>query len=417
MTYRWRNMPQWIERTLQITDFVGEGIRRLLSCFSDFWKQGKAFPEPNRILIIRCDYIGDLLLTTPALLALRRRFPNAHITVLAQPAATPILRANPNIEEVISLLPVWLDRNQTLPYHDPKPLRRWLGIITWHWRCCKAAYEVGKQLRARQFDLAIDFRGDPRHALLMAAAKIPVRIGCANGGWAFLLTHPVPSNEDAHEIDRCLGIIQVLGADTEDRKPFLKCFREDELSVREKLRHQGVTDEDLLVVIHPSAGDRAREWNAKAWAKVADALIHGEEVKVVLNGTAGERPKIEAIKTYMREKAIDLCGQLTLSELISLLKRCDLLLTVNSGPMHIAAVLGTPMVVVWAASWRVQNWGPYGHNHIIIQKQVPCANCWLAKCPKPISCMDMIEPEEVIDAAIKKLQEIKAIKKGARKDE
>lgn len=402
-------MPKWMFLVLTVTDAIGELGRKILALVSPFWRQGYPFPEPKRILAIRCDYIGDLLMTTPALRALRQRFPKAHITVLAQPSSSMILRLNPDIDEVIPFLPKWLDRHQTLPHNEANPLRRWIGLLAWHWHCLKAAYDAGRRLRTYQFDMAIDFRGEPRHALMMAAAKIPVRVGCANGGWAFLLTHPVLSNEDVHEIDRCLGIVKSLGANTNDRKPFLACTPEDETAIRTKLYQFGVNDDEVLVVIHPCAGSSDREWQAASWAKVADSLIR-QGIKVALNGVASERHKIEAIKAHMKEKAIDLCGQLTLPQLIALLKRCDLLLTVNSGPMHIAAVVGTPLVVVWSSSWRVENWGPYGDRHIIIRKQVPCENCWLKACPKPVSCMDMIKPEEVIEAAEQKLQEIIATK-------
>ncbi|MCS7265371.1 MAG: hypothetical protein NZ805_11115, partial [Armatimonadetes bacterium] len=94
--YRWRDMPKWMFLVLTVTDAIGELGRKILALVSPFWRQGYPFPEPKRILAIRCDYIGDLLMTTPALRALRQRFPKAHITVLAQPSSSMILRLNPD---------------------------------------------------------------------------------------------------------------------------------------------------------------------------------------------------------------------------------------------------------------------------------------------------------------------------------
>jgi len=127
-------------------------------------------------------------------------------------------------------------------------------------------------------------------------------------------------------------------------------------------------------------------------------LIQECKVKIALNGVPSERLEIESIKSQMKHKVIDLCGQLTIPELVALLKRCDLLLTVNSSPMHIASALGTPMIVIQSA-WNVTRYRPYGDNHVLIVKNVPCIDCGLNICPKPISCMDMITPEEVITTA------------------
>ncbi len=108
----------------------------------------------------------------------------------------------------------------------------------------------------------------------------------------------------------------------------------------------------------------------------------------------------------MRYQPLNLCGELSLLQLAALLKRCDLMIGVNSAPAHIAAAVGTPVVSVWSSAYLPEKWAPYTQNLCVVRKQVPCADCRLLKCPLPVSCMDMITPEEVITAVEKMLERI-----------
>ncbi len=408
---RWHgaeHLPRSVRLLFTVVEIVGEGLRRLLALFSPFWRQGQSIPSPQRILVILSLYLGDTIVALPACRALKRRFPNARITFLT--GAPYILQRNPEIDEVIAFSSPWHDRVRGHPHHTPNWLKRLMRLPLYWCKVLKTVWREGKRFRTFGFDMAIDLRGELAHALLMAVAKIPVRVGVENAFGAFLLTHsvPLPDPRTIHEIDYCLAIVRAVGAEVDDKKPLVPCPPEAETAIAEKLRQFGVTPDDFLVVIHPGcASAPASMWRPEAWAKVADYLIRRFGVKVALNGVANERPIIDAIKVNMKETVIDLCGQLSLPELIGLIKRCNLLLTVNSGPMHIGASLGTPMVVVQSA-WNVQRWRPYGDNHALIVKDVPCANCGFQHgCPLPVSCMDMITPEEVIEAAEKMLQSIK----------
>jgi heptosyltransferase-2 len=408
-------LPLLIWLALKLIDLFGKGLRRFLSVFSDFWKQGKPVGNPKRILIIHGMHLGDTLVATPALRALRKRFPDAYIVFWANKSGAQILKGNPDVNEVRVFSAVWLEptvgRFKVLPHYDPNPLRKFVRLLAYYGRAFANLLREAKNLRGEKFDMAIDIMGTIHHYILMVLAKIPVRVGPAGvGDW--LLTHPVslPDERTISEIERLLMFVRAVGADTDDKMPFVAVFPEAEASVTEKLRRKGISPDDFLVVIHPGcASAPASRWRPKAWAEVADFLVREHKAKVVFNGVESERQEIETIKAKMQEEATDLCGELTVQELVALLKRCDLFLTVNSGPMHIAASLGTPMVVVQGA-WNVTRWRPYGDNFRLIVKDVPCADCGHRICPLPVSCMDMITPDEVIAAVEEMLVEIRGVR-------
>lgn len=397
-------IPLPVKLAMWLVDLIGRRLRKFLASFSPFWKQGTEISEPRKILILHNLHLGDTIVTTPALRALRLRFPNSFVVFLAQSSGAQVLKGNPDVNEVRVFHAPWLERS--LPHYDVG-VRKLVRLILYYFQCVKRIWQEGKNLKAEGFDLAIDLVGTFHHYLLMVLACIPLRVGPVGvGDW--LLTHPVPLPDPRkiNEIDRCLQIVQAIGANSNDRKPSVYCAPEAEISLSAKLKSLGILSGDLLVVIHPGcASAPASRWQSEKWAKVADWLIQEYGAKVVLNGVNSERREIEAIKARMKGKAFDLCGQLTIPELIALIKRCNLLLTVNSGPMHIASALGTPMVVVQGA-WNLTRWRPFGDNHILVVKKVPCTDCGYQICPKPVSCMDMVEPEEVIEAVKEKLQQI-----------
>lgn len=403
-------LPLLVWLTLKLVDLFGKGFRRFLSVFSDFWKQWKPVRNPKRILVIHGLHLGDTLVATPALRALRKRFPDAHIMFWANKSGAQILKGNPDVNEVRVFSAVWTMRIP--PHYDPNPLRKLARLLAYYGHAFANLIREAKNLRGETFDMAIDFMGTIYHYILMVLAKIPVRVGPAGiGDW--LLTHPValPDERSVNEVERLLMFVRAVGANTDDKKPFVAVFPEAEASVAEKLRQKGINPDDFLVVIHPGcASAPASRWRPEAWAKVADFLMREHKAKVVFNGVESERQEIEAIKAKMEEKATDLCGELTVQELVALLKRCNLFLTVNSGPMHIAASLGTPMVVVQGA-WNVTRWRPYGDNFKLIVKDVPCADCGHRMCPLTVSCMDMITPEEVIAAVEEMLAELQGVRK------
>lgn len=395
---------------LRVIDTIGEALRKILANFSSFWRQWNPFPEPRKILVMQSSTVGDTVMTIPAFNALRSRFPNAHLAVLAEPSIVPLLMRLNLFDQIIFFTRPHFRYDERILFHTPVRL---LLMVIYHFRYLASLLRKALELRMQKFDLAIDFDGEPRRALLAALAGIPIRVGVANGGGAFLLTHPVDLSDEEHELGRRIQVCSAIGANNPQPVPLLAWTQDDEMSLRTKLEQYQVNERNKLVVLCPFAGFPSKEWRPQNWAQVADYLSKMDNVKVVLCGAPNERSKADAIKSNMHGQILDFVGLLTLPELVVLLHRCDLMIGVDSGPMHIAAALGVPMIIVWSAQSLPHRFGPiYSKGEfVLLWKRVPCANCRLFHCPKPISCMDMITPEEVITVAVQKLQETGATKR------
>lgn len=397
-----------------VIDILGEVLRRLLAITFAFWRQWKPLPqEPKRILVLRTEQIGDLVLSLPSFQALRKRFPDAYIAVLVQPVTASLLKFNPHVNEIIACKLPWYER-RSHPARIKHPVKRVFASIAYHWRCLTTAISLGRQLSRYQFDVAVDLGGHIYSLLLMVMTKTPVRIGSPISGGKFLLTHWVLPEDRKHEVERCLDIVGLLGAQTSEPQLSLSWAPEDEVFVNEKLLEAGIQNERLLVAIHPFSVAPSKNWNVKAWAKVADWLVQQAKATVIFIGSAEDREKVDAIRQQMQKNAFNLCGQFSLLQLAALLGRCDLVIGVDSAPAHIAAAVGTPVISVWSSAYLPEKWAPRSPQIWVIRKQVPCADCRLEVCPKPVSCMDMITPEEVIAAAKEMLQEITATRRKSQ---
>jgi len=382
---------------IAVIDTVGEVVRRFLSVFSPLWRQQVPIPVPKRILLLRTEQIGDLVLATPAIKAVRESFPYAHIAVLAQSRTASLLKFNPDVNEIISCTLPWYERERH-PIGIASPIKRVAATIQYHWRCLKAVFQLAHQLRRKQFDVAIDFGGHIYSLMVMATARIPVRIGDPRAGGKFLLTHPVTTDDKKHEVERCLDIVGILGVKTPKPQLTLNWSPKDEEHVTKLWTHLGLDENRPVIAIHPFSFEPSRCWRLENWAIVSDALVDRFRAQVLFIGSAADQTAVSNIQSKMRNQSISLCGKLSLLQLAALLKRCDLMIGVNSAPAHIAAAVGTPVVSVWSSAYLPEKWAPYTPNLRIVRKQVPCADCRLVKCPLPISCMDMITPEEVIAA-------------------
>lgn len=393
-----------------LIDTVGEIIRCFLALFSPLWRQWCPIPCPERILLLRTEQIGDLVLTTPAFKVLRENFPNAYIAVLVQSRTAPLLRFNPDINEVIPCSFPWYEREKH-PVRISNLIRRVMASIKYHYCCLKTILRLSHQLKQKHFDVAIDFGGHIYTLLLMALARIPVRIGDPRAGGKFLLTHWVTPDDKKHEVERCLEIIHILGINVSKNPPLtLNWSQEDEEYTAKLWDHLGLNKGRPVIVIHPISVEPARCWRLENWAIVADTLISRLGAQVIFIGSEADQASVISIQSLMRHQSLNLCGRVSLLQLAALLKRCDLMIGVNSAPAHIAAAVGTPIVSIWSSAYLPEKWAPYTPHLHLIQKQVPCADCRHIKCPLPVSCMDLITPEEVINAVEEMLAKMRGEK-------
>lgn len=297
----------------------------------------------ERIFVFARTGIGDIVYTIPALRALRRCFPNAHITIEAGERGHSLLRYCPYVDEV------WVRIR-------PRGLRGKLRSI---WNLYKG-----------KFDRAVILDRSDEKTLHTFLARIPERYGVRKKLFGRLLTASVEWDPNAHDMnDHFRRVVELVGCDTSDWR--LELFPDPKAyqSLPEKLAQAGWRGERPLIGINPGASSPERLWLPERYAQVADVL-QAEGMRVVLLGSAGEIGLAEAILRAMHSEPLVLTGKLTLDELIVAISGLDVLISGDTGPAHLAAAVGTPVVGLYGAT-SARRYGPVGERHIVIDKSAP----------------------------------------------
>ncbi|MBL7091798.1 MAG: lipopolysaccharide heptosyltransferase II [Candidatus Omnitrophica bacterium] len=336
----------------------------------------------KKILITRTDRIGDVLLSTPVIKALRKVSPQSHIAVMVRPYARDIVLGNPYLDEVI--------------IYDK------YGAQRSFWRSIK----FGWDLKKRKFDLALILHPTNRQHLLSFLAGIKKRVGF-NRKMGFLLTDRIEHRKHQglkHELEYTLDAVRSLGIEPEDKELFMPIRKDSEMYVEEFLASQGVQKADKMIALHPGASCPSKIWPAERFAQVADKLAGEFKVRVAVVAGPDDVNKGKNLISLMRCGCIDACGKTTVSQLASLLRRCCLFISNDSGPVHIAAAVGVPVVAVFGRSQpglSPRRWGPTGKDDIVLHKDAGCRQCLAHNCQKGFACLQAISVEEVLAAARK----------------
>jgi lipopolysaccharide heptosyltransferase II len=328
-------------------------------------------PSVDRILLIRPDHLGDLLFTTPALRLLREALPQAHITCLVGPWSKAVIENNPHVDE-IALCPFpGFTRQKKRSVFEPYVI----------------LLRYAKQLRQKSFDLAIVLRFDHWWGALLAyLAGIPRRVGYGVAEVRPFLTDIVPYSSERHEVERNLALVE-QGSGASDQGLGIRAqgadwplefhlTAEDERFAERYLAGRNVEDGDLLVCIHPGAGAPVKLWRNEAWAQVADALAQRYGAEVILTGSAEESPLCRAIADKMTVKPTVAAGETSLGGLAAIMARCQLVLGVDSGPLHLAVAVGMPTVHLFGPV-DSRAFGPWGDpaRHIVVTSEMDCIPC------------------------------------------
>jgi ADP-heptose:LPS heptosyltransferase len=351
----------------------------------------EAWRAARRILAIRLDNLGDVLVTSPAVRAIKRALPQASITLLASPAGAQAGRLNPDIDDVIVFQAPWMDPWQTL---DQNPARELQAL---------------EAVRAGAFDAAVIFTAYRQSAMASAylcyMAGIPLRLGAAGGGLGSLLTHTYrhePPEDMRHEVLRNLDLVGAIGMTNDAPDLVLEVPADCPRS----------TTQHPLVVLHPGCSMPARTYPAERFAAAADLLVERLGATVAITGSADERPLVERVRSHMRRDALALAGQLSFAELCALIARADVVVTNNTGPMHIAAAVKTPVAVLFALTNQPSQWHPWRVPHRLLYQEVACRICYSKACPTDHACLLGVSPAMVADAVAELL--VDARKDGGR---
>lgn len=339
----------------------------------------------RRILAVRLDNLGDVLMTTPALRALRESGPGRHITLLATPGGAAVAPYIPEIDATLTMDCPWVPGGA----HTPAALA--------------ATIET---LRAGCFDAAAIFTVYSQNplpaALLCWQAGIPLRLAHCRENPYGLLSDWQPESEPhielRHEVRRQLDLVAAVGARTPDEGLSFRIPPEDSLRAMAKLRAAGGDPEQRWIVVHPGASAPSRRYPPEHFAAVAAELAELPETQIVVTGNAAESGLVAAICRAARGPLVALAGNLELGELAALIAPAALLVANNSGPAHIAAALGTPVVDIYAltnpqhAPWQVPS--------RVLFHDVPCRFCYRSVCAQGHhDCLRLLSPARVVAAA------------------
>jgi heptosyltransferase-1 len=342
------------------------------------------------ILIVKLSAIGDVVHTLPSLAALRKRYADADITWVVEEAASDLIMDHPLLDRVI----IWRRKGFI---GDLK-----LGRIR------SALKEIKKflsELRARPYDLVIDF-----HGLFKSAAIVLLSGGTRKLGYDSLqelsglcYSEKIPEDMGKHAVDRHLNFARHLGVQ-EAAPEFVIPIRErNESHARALLTAGGIGPNDPFVAISPQALWETKLWSDQKFAQLSERIIQELNMPVVFTG--GEKKSIEGIQSFMTLPSVDLAGRTTLRDLACLYREASLLVTTDSGPMHLAAAMRTPVVALFGPTDPSRT-GPYGKDHTVIRMDLPCSPCFLKTCKTKL-CMQGITVEDVFQAVRKILEEKK----------
>lgn len=329
-----------------------------------------------KVLVIQTAFLGDVVLLTPLLEVLKLKgYPTV---ALVTPQGGEILQHHPCLDKII----IYDKRGKE------KGVRRFLKKL--------------KEIKRENFKIALVPHPSLRSALLAYFAGIPHRIGFSTNAGSFLFTHRLPYPQ-VHEIERNLSLLKPLGFEFPPRPPALFLSAEEKERAKEILEGEGCNlKEDTLVGIAPGSIWATKRWGEEKFARVGDRLIRECGVKVLLLGGEKDLRVCKGVEAKMKEKPISLGGKTTIRELISLIDRCRILLTNDSGPMHIATARKIPVVTIFGPTTPELGFAPYGKEVIILEKPLPCRPCGKhggEKCPLGTHrCMEEIKVEEVFSA-------------------
>ena len=329
----------------------------------------------EKLLIRSTNWIGDAVMITPAVRAIRSHFPRARISVLAKPWVAPVFADSPDVDEVI--------------------LYEETGVA--------APVRVARKLRRCRFDMAFLLQHAFEAALIAFLAGIPTRIGYRRDGRGPLLTHPVPCPppiRTVHQTDYYLNILRAVGLWAFNQDLGLKVPSENLQRARKMLFDRGVPDGAPVVGINPGAAyGPAKQWFPERFAALSDRLQERYRCRVVLFGGPSDRRLGERIAETAQKKVINLAGRTRLQDAIALIALCRLFVTNDSGLMHVAAGLGVPLVAIFGST-NPATTGPWSNNSRVVRASVPCSPCLMPQCPEGhLSCMRQIEVSTVMDAA------------------
>lgn len=340
----------------------------------DFFKRR----DVKRLLVRSTNWIGDAVMTTPAVRTIRHHFPDASISLLAKPWVAPVFAHSPHVDEIII-------------YEANGRHRGVMGPI-----------RLARDIRRRDFDAAILLQNAIEAALIAFLAGIPMRIGFDTDARRLLLTHPVRCTraiKAIHQSGYYLKILEGVGIPPQGQTLELSVGNTNRQRAKEILSNRGILPGSRIVGLNPSATyGPAKQWFPERYAALGDRLSRTLDAAIVLFGGPTDRDLGRHIVNMMQAPAVDLSGRTTLGEAMALIERCDAFVTNDSGLMHVAAAVNTPLVAIFGSTNSTTT-SPYSPTSRIVRVPIECSPCMKPVCPLGhMNCMRQVSVEMVAEA-------------------
>jgi len=344
-----------------------------------FEKTVKVYEETlkgKRILIIKLSALGDVILSVPSIRALREKYPNAWISVLVGRKSRGILRNCPYVDDVI--------------VQEESDKRNPFSLI-----------RLASLLAKEDYDVVVDLQNNRASHFLAYFSGALVRAGHGNHKWDFFLNRKAHGNfSGLAPLDHQFEVLKLLGVEPTEKKLELWTEKEEVRKIESFLESQWVSPSQVLVGINPGSSPRwtTKQWPVENFAKLCDELAR-RNIRVVITGSADEVPLADELLRQTRNKPVNAVGKTSITELVALIRRCQVFISSDSAPMHIASSVHVPLLAIFGPTDPKRHLVPPPHYQVFA-KEVPCGPCYLRNCPIGLICMKKITVQEVLEAVL-----------------
>ncbi|MDJ0829485.1 MAG: lipopolysaccharide heptosyltransferase II [Desulfobacterales bacterium] len=330
-------------------------------------------PNVNRILVRAPNWIGDAVMTTPAMAAIRNTFPDAEISILAKPAIAELFQSHSACDRIIIF-----DKSNG------------------H-KSIQGLWQLTRELKQSQFDMAILMQNAFQAAAITFLAGIPIRAGYRTDGRRLLLNYGIPmgsKERQLHHVDYYFNMVKALGIKGPNKHLTLECTKQETAWSQDTFGQQ-------YAVIAPGATyGSAKKWKPERFAAVADSLGNQFDFKIVFIGDQGDQATGNQVAAQMQSQPINLIGKTSVRQMLAIIASSRLLVTNDSGPMHVAAAFNTPLIAIFGSTDH-QTTSPQSKNARMIYHRLDCAPCLKRHCPTDHACMEAVTVNDVMATANK----------------
>lgn len=341
-----------------------------------------AIPSKNykNILIVKLSAIGDVIHALPVAHALKQQYPQARITWVVEKPAYDLLTNNPNIDDIILF--------------DKPKFKSFSGLL-------KNAPQLARQLKSRKFDVVLDLQGLFKSAAIAWLSGAAERYGyCNMRELSHLISTPIcGEQQNGHIVERYLDVVRGLGCKVEQGQFSITITEQEAAAAQQSMKKAGITENTCFIALAPGTNWPTKCWPTYSYAELADQLNAKGFTPVIIGGP-GDRKLSDEVIAAAKGSVIDLVGQTTLKQLAFVIREASAFVGGDTGPMHLAVAVGTPVVTMFGPTDPVRN-GPYSGENMVLTAAVACCGCWQRKCDKNNECMTNITVDEVLEAVKK----------------